>query len=118
MVRLPPESQLEPPPRRQRLHDPARAARLCHLGALVDVDLDEARQLHQRRRRFADQPWIEPCGAHRVRERHALGITPREHLGDLQPPYQRLAPERRGAPSGALLVRERDHRERNRGGVR
>ena len=114
MVGAPAQRHLEAGPRGQRAHEAHRLAGARELGGLIDVDLDEARQPVEPARGRGDSVRVDPGRAHRIAQHDAGIVAAQQHGGQVEPAAQRLAAERRGVEPGALLVGERDHRDRLR----
>ena len=105
------EGEREPRPRGERADRAGRGAEPLEVLGLVDVQLEEPAQPRQPARRPGEPVRVRARGGHRVGERDAVVVAPREHVRHVEPAGQRPRAERRRVEARALLVGEGDHRD-------
>ena len=105
MVRLALEDGAETRPRRQHVGDADRLAAVDQRLALLDVHLEEAADLAQLVAAFEQRVAGDAVDRRRIAHRAEHGVN-------VEPGRHREAAEAGVAEAGALLVDERDHRQR------
>ena len=111
------EVALETHPAGQRTHDPERRSGVRDpvVWSMCNSMKPRSRGAIRRRSKPAR---VEAVGSHRVGKRDALIVLSRERRRHIEHARERLAPERRRVESGALLIRERDHSDRQLAALR